>query len=139
MAEIFLKRLIYQPLHLHTAQFQVFMPACKCLGTIRGGVWVSAEVSGGAPKGADVLQFPPQLFHGLSAKQPFCRRLLAQQWWFRVSPLCATSWLSTKLGQNGENATTTKLNSACELQTKPITSSYRSMIIETLTRPKIRT
>ena len=66
MAEIFLKRLIYQPLHLHTAQFQVFMPACKRWGTIRGGVWVSAEVSGGAPlevsggapKGAVVLQFP---------------------------------------------------------------------------------
>ena len=49
LAEIFLKRLIYQPLHLHTAQFQVFMPACKLWGTIRGGVWMSAEVSGGAP------------------------------------------------------------------------------------------
>ena len=42
LAEFLLKRLIYQPLHLHTAQFQVFMPACKRRwATIRGGVWVS--------------------------------------------------------------------------------------------------
>ena len=97
--EFLLKRLIYQPLHLHTAQFQVFMPACKRWGTIRGGVWVSG---GGAPKGADVLQFPPQSYPGLLAKQSFHQRLSGR--WFRGSlcvPFlgCQHNFLGTIMGK----------------------------------------
>ena len=116
--ENLLKRLIYQPLHLHTAQFQVFMPACKRWGTIRGGVWVS----GGAPKGADVLQFPPQSYPGLLAKQSFHQRLSGR--WFRGSPLCAVSWLSTQLLGHKMGKMRLLPNSALLVSTRPNPSPH---------------